>query len=498
MTFRNILSVTLVSTVMLSACTNDTEETSVNNEYVSSVRVSVDRFKDETVTTRTNFVLTSTGIDIKWVEGDALGVYPVGGDQVKFPLSSGSTSSTASFDGGKWKLRSGVEYAAYYPFSADNYLIPQTAIPVVYTGQTMNGNNPTVHLGAYDYLACAASTPNANGEIDFQMKHLGAILRLQLKMPKAGSYSKVVLESSNATNYGFVEKGRYDLTAATPTVIATAKSDTYTINLTNVSTTTSNQTITVYAMVAPARTNDMTITVYNADGSQNYVANHVEGKEFQAGGAYTITADLVEAGHQYVDLGLPSGTLWATCNLGANNPEELGFYYAWGETKTKSTYSWGNYALANGTETSLTKYNDDDYYGFVDNKDDLEPVDDAAYANWGSEWCMPTKKQMSELTNTNYTTTEKTTLNGVVGLKITSKRTGFVGKSIFLPAAGYKLNSSLNGAGVNCYYWSTTIKKEGLVYILTIDGSTVKGAVSTSNRQMGQSVRPVRVDKVQR
>ena len=93
MTFRNILSVTLASTVMLSACTNDTEEASVNNEYVSSVRVSVDSFKDETVTTRTNFVLTSTGIDIKWVEGDALGVYPVGGDQVKFPLSSGSTSS---------------------------------------------------------------------------------------------------------------------------------------------------------------------------------------------------------------------------------------------------------------------------------------------------------------------------------------------------------------------------------------------------------------------
>ena len=328
MTFRNILSVALASTAMFSACTNDTEEATVNNEYVSSVRVSVDSFKDEAATTRTNFVLTSTGIDIKWVEGDALGVYPVGGDQVKFPLSSGSTSSTASFDGGKWKLRSGVEYAAYYPFSADNYLIPQTAIPVVYTGQTMNGNNPTAHLGAYDYLACAASTPNANGEIDFQMKHLGAILRLQLKMPRAGSYSKVVLESSNSTNYGFVEKGRYDLTAATPTVIATAKSDTYTINLTNVSTTTSNQTITVYAMVAPARTNDMTITVYNADGSQNYVVKHVEGKEFQAGGAYTITADLVDGGHQYVDLGLPSGTLWATCNLGANNPEDLGFYYA--------------------------------------------------------------------------------------------------------------------------------------------------------------------------
>lgn len=495
MTFRNILSVALVSTAMLCACTNDTEDSSANNEYVNSVRVSVDSFKDETPATRTNHVLTSTGIDIKWVEGDALGIYPVGGDQVKFPLSSGSTSETASFDGGAWKMRSGHQYAAYYPFSVDNYTTSQTAIPVVYTGQTMNGNNPTAHLSTYDYLACPASTPDAKGAIDLQLKHLGAILRLQLKMPNADFYSKVVLEN-NGTNYGFVEKGSYDLTAATPAVIATTKSSTYTINLTNVSTTTSNKTITIYAMVAPTKTNDLTITVYSTDGLHNYVVRHVEGKDFQAGGAYTITADLAAGGREYVDLGLPSGTLWATCNLGANNPEDYGFYYAWGETNTKSTFEWGNYALANGSNKQLTKYNDDSYFGVVDGKEELELVDDAAYANWGSDWCMPTSKQIKELVNSSYTTTETTTLNGVYGLKITSKRSGFVGKYIFLPATGYRIGSTLNGFAKSWYYWSTTIYKEGLVYNLYYDGSRAK--LATSSRQLGQSIRPVRIDKAKR
>ena len=86
MTFRQILSVTLFSTVMLCACTNETEDSSVENEYVNSVRVSVERFKDDLPTTRTNHILTSTGLDVQWAEGDALGIYPIGGDQVKFPL----------------------------------------------------------------------------------------------------------------------------------------------------------------------------------------------------------------------------------------------------------------------------------------------------------------------------------------------------------------------------------------------------------------------------
>lgn len=474
MTFRQILSVTFVSTVMLCACTNETEDSSVENEYVNSVRVSVERFKDDLPTTRTNHILTSTGLDVQWAEGDALGIYPIGGDQVKFPLSSGSASAFAYFDGGAWKLRSGVQYAAYYPFSKDNYTISQTAIPVNYSGQTQNGNNTTSHLGAYDFLACAASTPNANGEINLQMKHLGAILRFQLTMPKADSYTKVVLESSGAC---FVEKGRFDLTSATPAVSPTAISDSYTINLTNVSTTKNNETITVYAMAAPAQTGNMTVTVYSTDGWNKYSAN-VDSKEFKAGGACTITANLTLADHDYVDLDLPSRTLWATCNVGADKPEEFGYYYAWGETSTKNSYSSSNYKWYIGSDESFGKYGD---YA------NLDVSDDAAYVNWGSNWRMPNDYDFRELINTHNTTTEKVTQNGVIGLKITSKSNG---KSIFLPLAGYINGSTLNAAGTIAYYWSSETYDEGRVCYLHIQGGNV--TVSSCSRYMGQSIRPVR------
>jgi len=479
MTFRQILSVTFVSTVMLCACTNEAEDSSVDNEYVNSVRVTVESFKDDLPTTRTNHILTSTGLDVQWAEGDALGIYPIGGDQVKFPLSSGSASASASFDGGAWKLRSGVQYAAYYPFSTDNYTISQTAIPVDYTGQTQNGNNTTSHLGAYDFLACAASIPNADGDIDLQMKHLGAILRLQLTMPNADSYKKVVLES-NGANYCFVEKGRFDLTSATPAVHSTVISDSYTINLTNVSTTRNNETITIYAMAAPAKTGNMTVTVYSTDGWSRYSAN-VDSKEFKAGGACTITANLTLADHDYVDLDLPGGTLWATCNVGAEKPEELGYYYAWGETSTKSSYSLSNYKWYNGSDVSFTKYGNYEY---------LDLSDDAAYVNWGSNWRMPSYEELRNLINSHYTTTVETTQNGVKGLKITSKSNG---NSIFLPAAGYMNGSTLAGAGTNVYYWSSDAYNQGRVYYLqVINGNATIGYCS---RYMGQSVRPVRNDE---
>ena len=138
--------------------------------------------------------------------------------------------------------------------------------------------------------------------------------------------------------------------------------------------------------------------------------------------------------HEWVDLGLPSGTLWATCNVGASKPEEYGDYFAWGETEPKTTYSWSTYKYCKGTETTMTKYCTSSYYGTVDNKTELEPSDDAATVNWGPDWQMPSYEQCKELTNGSYTTTTITTLNGVEGRMITSKSNG---NSIFLPATGY-------------------------------------------------------------
>ena len=134
---------------------------------------------------------------------------------------------------------------------------------------------------------------------------------------------------------------------------------------------------------------------------------------------------------EYVDLGLPSGNLWATCNLGASAPEAYGDYYAWGEVEPKQEYTNSNHKWYKEGAPSLgfTKYNNED------GKLSLEDEDDAVIQKLGNGWRTPTLADFRELTNQKYTTIEKTTLNGVAGYQITSKRNK---KSIFIPFAGFK------------------------------------------------------------
>ena len=134
---------------------------------------------------------------------------------------------------------------------------------------------------------------------------------------------------------------------------------------------------------------------------------------------------------EYVDLGLPSGNLWAKCNLGASSPEAYGDYYAWGEVEPKQEYTYPNHKWYKEGAPSLgfTKYNNED------GKLTLEDEDDAVIQKLGNGWRTPTLADFRELTNQKYTTIKKTTLNGVAGYQITSKRNK---KSIFIPCAGFK------------------------------------------------------------
>ena len=148
-------------------------------------------------------------------------------------------------------------------------------------------------------------------------------------------------------------------------------------------------------------------------------------------------------GHEYVDLGLPSGALWATCNVGATKPEEYGDYFAWGETTPKENYDRNTYKWYN----ELSKK-----YAGSNCKTELDLEDDAAAANWGCNWQMPSLDQINELIdNCDW---EWTTLNGVNGSKVTSKING---KSIFLPAAGSRNYTSLSNAGSRGNYWSRSL-----------------------------------------
>ena len=197
-------------------------------------------------------------------------------------------------------------------------------------------------------------------------------------------------------------------------------------------------------------------------------------------------------GHNYVDLGLPSGTKWATCNMGATKPEEFGNYYAWGETEAKGTFKWSTYKYGSSYNT-LTKYGTESYYGIesycgrVDNKTTLEAADDVATQNWGGNWRMPTIDEWQELIdNCTWTWTTKNSVNGYE-VKATN------GNSIFLPAAGWHGGSSgeLLAEGWNGDYWSSSLDTYYPGNARHVDFSSDDHDTSCADRACGFSVRPV-------
>ncbi|MBO4874008.1 MAG: InlB B-repeat-containing protein [Bacteroidales bacterium] len=205
------------------------------------------------------------------------------------------------------------------------------------------------------------------------------------------------------------------------------------------------------------------------------------------GGSDTLTTGILN-GHEWVDLGLPSGTLWATCNVGASTPTDYGYYYAWGETTTKNSYSWTTYSLCNGTNSTLIKYCNKSSYGnngFTDNLTTLEESDDAATANWGSGWRMPTFDEQNELKN-NCTVTW-TTQNGVNGRLFTGPN----GNSIFLPAAGYRDGSELHDAGSLCHYRSSSLDTDNPYNAGTLYFNSDYCLMYYNSRYYGYTVRPV-------
>ena len=193
--------------------------------------------------------------------------------------------------------------------------------------------------------------------------------------------------------------------------------------------------------------------------------------------------------HAYVDLGLPSGLLWATCNVGAEAPEDYGDYFAWGETQPKDTYNWSTYQYCNGSSSTLTKYCNNSSYGyngFTDNLTTLLPEDDAATANWGSGWRMPTKEEFQELYNN--TTVTWTTQNGVNGRLFTASN----GNSLFLPAAGGRWDDELDLAGYYGFYWSSSLYAGYPDYAWGLGFNSDYAYVDVHYRNYGFSVRPVR------
>ncbi len=225
--------------------------------------------------------------------------------------------------------------------------------------------------------------------------------------------------------------------------------------------------------------------------------------------------------HTYVDLGLPSGTLWATYNIGATKPEEYGDYFAWGETEPKEVYDWSTYKYAKASGAwdldSLTKYNFGNYYdGVVDSLSTLLPEDDAATANWGSEWRMPTIEEQRELIEECYWVWT----NGYNGSDVSghivykAKNENDKGKvsypggnyesedysladaHVFFPAAGYRFGSGVDGVGDDGSYWSSSLLEKSESYARYLDFiEEYAGWNYDSFRRIGFPVRAVRAQK---
>lgn len=184
-------------------------------------------------------------------------------------------------------------------------------------------------------------------------------------------------------------------------------------------------------------------------------------------------------GYDWVDLGLPSGLKWATCNVGASSPEDYGDYFAWGETETKSEYTKSN-SLTHGLTISGLHSQ-----GYIDGSGNLTPSHDAATANWGGSWRMPTADEIQELLDE--CTWTWTTQNGVNGYKVTGPN----GNHIFLPAAGFRSGSSLYYAGEDGSYWSSTPYESDSSRAYYLYFLSDNQYVYCFDRGDGRSVRPV-------
>ena len=190
-----------------------------------------------------------------------------------------------------------------------------------------------------------------------------------------------------------------------------------------------------------------------------------------------------------MDLGL--SVKWATCNIGANNPNEYGDYFAWGETKPKLVYNEKIYKYNEGLDKTITKYNFSAAHGAVDNKYVLDLEDDAAHINWGGKWRMPTRKECAELEE--ICTWQWKQYNGVKGYLVTGPN----GNSIFLPAAGFKNEKEILEVGIRGFYLSNTLMKAKTdyhtysPYVLIAKWGTESKYWWGRSRYYGIPVRPV-------
>ena len=436
----------LFSLLALSSCGNEAVMNDItppgNGNTIKSVSIKVTDFQYEDAT-RSFVDITDWGVNFYWDDSDTVGIFPTAGSQVYFAMDAGSGSDSATFNGGGWALKSNSEYAAYYPYNILNRHVDR--VSVNYEGQKQIYNDKTYHIGDYDYMA-SRLTPTTDDQVYFEMNHMGCLVMLKFELDAYKCLTKVTLKANDNI---FTARGYIDMTAWEPQITPQRTFSTLSVDLEDFYVDESG-IATIYFMMAPVNLWGQTLEfILTDEGGQSlkYVA---DGKNFSAGMAYAYFltgGEYVEIPPSpvYVDLGLPSGTLWADRNVGANSPDEYGNLFAWGETVQKELEQY-----------TPEHWNRIDYSTL--------PLEyDAAYVNMGADWRTPTGEEMSELLE--YCTRRWVCReSGIYGFIFRGPN----GNSIFFPAAGYaQYNPSYdwplhmssciyhgnNGCG---YYWTST------------------------------------------
>ena len=407
------------------------------------------------------------GTALNWVAGDEIAVYGTAGRGI-YTATPQTPATVALFDNVSGETGN-APFRAYYPTTLTTDGVHVT-LPAVQT--TADGSLTEFPMYAQSDDNTLAFR-NLCGALKLHLTKAGvsvSSIEVSTNTPINGQYTlrytgvPVIDYESNGTNSTVLE-------CENPQPIANGKD--------------------FYIYLPHGNYTEMTFTITASDGtvctkhSKANVAIYITRSQYT-----TINLgenDLVFADPDWVDLGLPSGLLWATRNVGATSPEDYGDYYAWGETTPKSVYDWPTYIYCNGYFNQLTKYcsnSDYGYNGFTDNLTILQPGDDAATANYGGR--TPTKEEWEELINN--TTVTWTTQNGVNGRLFT----GTNGNSLFLPAAGFRWESSLNDAGSYGYYWSSSLGTDLPISAWLFYFHSGGQYVYYSNRFDGHSVRAVR------
>ncbi len=436
--------------LLFASCAQDDSTYEEHNAKQTDITVNADDFVSDGASRsarvsgkkKTALQLGSSGLAFSWTQGDVTGVFAENSGQ-QMPMKMidcQGTGNKAYFEREDYELKSGVRYVGYYPVV--DRLMQEPFIDIDYEGQVQSTNGSYSHLAKYDYLVSDAVTVEKTNTADFYFNHQGAILRLMIDMPETDTYSSVTLSSADAV---FTTKAVMDLFNTTEVIQPKTKSKSVTLDFAanSVSTTADKMQLEAWIMISPAdfTTRDMTVTVKSATGKEDVVYTVRPEKNFVKGKAYIINVKNDES-DEWVDLGLPSGTLWARKNVGAEKETDYGNYHSWGDSKIITSNKYNDYS-GFWIYTNIGKYID--YQG--------NTRYDIAKALWGGDWVTPNQNDFLELIEY-CKTLEWKNIGGVNGLFIT----GHNGRSIFLPANGDRYVDGYYAVNEVCAYWSSEFK----------------------------------------